>query len=657
MMTRNKYDIYCFPEIECPGRSAADEAGPGADEVDTLANKFRDAEKAGYEQGRAQGREQTLSLEQEKMRRLGELLSKIENLLEAHQLTIRSNFEEDTVGLSLTLAKTIVARQIARHPELAEGIVRRAVEMAGDLERIKIKAHPNDCETIRNILQGKLPETGARDMVHIGSDPKLQSGSCVIETEFGIIDARLDQQISAFANALSVTVAESKAAIHRSGDMPMTLDDYRQKVQATMPIKIYGQVTKVVGLVVEANGPKVQLGCICDIYGDENQRPVMAEVLGFRDRAVLMMPLEDIKTIGPGSRVVARQEKASVCVGPELLGRVVNGLGNPIDGRGPLGTSLDYPIYANPINPLLRQRIRVPLDLGIRAINGLITVGCGQRMGIFAGSGVGKSVLMGMIARQSSADVNVIALIGERGRELNDFIEKDLGEEGLKKSVVVVATSDHLPLVRVRGAFVATAIAEFFRDQGMTVNLMMDSLTRFAMAQREIGLALGEPPTTKGYTPSVFTLLPKLLERAGTSDHSGSITGLYTVLVEGDDMNEPIADAARSILDGHIVLSRELAHQNHYPAIDVLRSISRVMGDIAALQHKHNAGRLKEMLATYRKSEDLINIGAYVGGSNPAIDRAIARIDRMQAYLRQGISECVGFEESLQQLDDLMNQE
>jgi flagellum-specific ATP synthase len=259
-----------------------------------------------------------------------------------------------------------------------------------------------------------------------------------------------------------------------------------------------------------------------------------------------------------------------------------------------------------------------------------------------------------MIARRSSADVNVIALIGERGRELNDFIEKELGEEGLRKSVVVVATSDHLPLVRVRGAFVATAIAEFFRDQGKNVNLMMDSLTRFAMAQREIGLALGEPPTTKGYTPSVFTLLPKLLERAGTSDHSGTITGLYTVLVEGDDMNEPIADAARSILDGHIVLSRDLADQNHYPAIDVLRSISRVMADIASLQHKHNAGRLKELLATYRKAEDLINIGAYVAGSNPKIDRAIAKIDQINNYLRQSVQENVDFESSLLQLEQIM---
>jgi flagellum-specific ATP synthase len=294
------------------------------------------------------------------------------------------------------------------------------------------------------------------------------------------------------------------------------------------------------------------------------------------------------------------------------------------------------------------------LDLGIRAINGLLTVGCGQRMGIFAGSGVGKSVLLGMVARRTSADVNVIALIGERGRELNEFIQKDLGPEGLQKSVVVVATSDHLPLVRLRGGFIATAIAEYFRDQGNHVNLMMDSVTRLAMAQREIGLSLGEPPTTKGYTPSVFSMLPKLLERAGTSSNRGTITGLYTVLVEGDDMNEPIADAARSILDGHIVLTRDLANQNHYPAIDILRSISRVMDDITDLDHKHHVGRIKEVLATYRKAEDLINIGAYAAGSNPKIDFAIQRIDPINAYLRQGIHEETTFEESVTALKAMM---
>ena len=300
-----------------------------------------------------------------------------------------------------------------------------------------------------------------------------------------------------------------------------------------------------------------------------------------------------------------------------------------------------------------RRRIHEPLDLGVRAINGLLTVGCGQRIGIFAGSGVGKSVLLGMIARNTAADVNVIALIGERGREVNDFIEKDLGAEGLARSVVVVATSDRLPLIRTRGAFVATAIAEYFRDQGCRVNLMMDSVTRFAMAQREIGLALGEPPTTKGYTPSVFNLLPKLLERAGTCAGRGSITGLYTVLVEGDDTNEPIADAARSILDGHINLTRELAVQNHYPAIDVLASISRVMDDVVEPVQKQNAGRLKEALATYRKAEDLINIGAYVPGSSPRIDHAIKMIDRINAYLKQDIAERVSFAESGAQLQAL----
>jgi flagellum-specific ATP synthase len=340
-------------------------------------------------------------------------------------------------------------------------------------------------------------------------------------------------------------------------------------------------------------------------------------------------------------------------VGPGLLGRVIDGLGNPIDGKGAIKTESEYPIYAAALNPLRRKRIRQPLDLGIRVINGLLTVGCGQRVGVFAGSGVGKSVLLGMIARKTKADVNVIALIGERGREVNEFIDKELGPEGLSRSVIVVATSDCLPLVRMRGAFIATAIAEYFRDQGRDVNLMMDSVTRFAMAQREIGLALGEPPTTKGYTPSVFTILPKLLERAGTSSNKGTITGLYTVLVEGDDANEPVADSVRSILDGHIVLSRDLAMQNHYPAVDVLGSISRVMVDVIDDGHKERSNQLKEVLATYRKAEDLINIGAYVSGSNPKIDYAIEMMDRINAYLRQDIDETVLFDDSIAQLEAL----
>ncbi len=435
----------------------------------------------------------------------------------------------------------------------------------------------------------------------------------------------------------------------------LNLAKYKACLDGLMPIQAQGSVAQVVGLVVESTGPACRLGAVCDILTRQGGRRLAAEALGFRDNRVLLMPLEEIRGIAPGCRVIARQQRATVRVGRALLGRVVDGLGNPIDDKGPVAAVGEYPLYAQAINPLQRRRIAEPLDLGVRAVNGLLTIGCGQRMGVFAGSGVGKSVLLGMIARNTAADVNVIALIGERGREVNDFLEKDLGPEGLARSVVVVATSDRLPLIRTRGAFVATAIAEYFRDQGCRVNLMMDSVTRFAMAQREIGLALGEPPTTKGYTPSVFTLLPKLLERAGTGAGRGSITGLYTVLVEGDDTNEPIADAARSILDGHINLTRELAMQNHYPAIDVLSSISRVMDDVVAADQKRDAGRLKEVLATYRKAEDLINIGAYVAGSNPKIDYAIKMIDRINGYLRQQVDERVPLAESIAQLHALFH--
>jgi flagellum-specific ATP synthase len=431
------------------------------------------------------------------------------------------------------------------------------------------------------------------------------------------------------------------------------LTKYHTCLESACPIRSVGRVTNVVGLVIEAHGPVSCLGTVCDIYTTNQKATITAEVSGFKDNNVLLMPLEEIHGIAPGCKVVARQQRAVLPVGPGMLGRVIDGLGNPIDGKGPIETECEYPIYATALNPLQRKRIRQPLDLGIRVINGLLTVGCGQRVGVFAGSGVGKSVLLGMIARNTKADVNVIALIGERGREVNEFIDKELGPEGLSRSVIVVATSDRLPLIRMRGAFIATAIAEYFRDQGRDVNLMMDSVTRFAMAQREIGLALGEPPTTKGYTPSVFTILPQLLERAGTSANRGTITGLYTVLVEGDDSNEPIADAVRSILDGHINLSRDLAMQNHYPAIDVLDSISRVMVDVVGDQQKKNANRLKEILSTYRKAEDLINIGAYVSGSNSKIDYAIKMIDRINAYLRQDIGETVSFKDSIAQLDAL----
>lgn len=439
-------------------------------------------------------------------------------------------------------------------------------------------------------------------------------------------------------------------------EQALDFSKYHRTLRLADPIRTNGRVTKVVGLVTEAQGPVSSVGSVCEIYTKGGRTRVRAEVLGFKDDRVLLMPLGDLRGIGPGSVVVSKNERASVRVGEGLLGRVVDGVGNPMDGLGPVRWEKEYPIYVEPVNPLHRRPIERPLDTGIRAINALLTIGSGQRIGIFAGSGVGKSVLLGMLARNTSADVNVIALIGERGREVKDFIQKNLGEKGLKRSVVVVATSDSLPLIRVRGAFVAAAIAEYFRDRGMQVLLMMDSVTRFAMAQREVGLAAGEPPTTKGYTPSVFALLPKLLERAGTGAGRGAITGLYTVLVEGDDMNEPIADATRSILDGHIVLSRDLASQGHYPAIDVLGSISRVMFDIVDSDHKKMAENIKAIMAVYRKAEDLINIGAYVSGSNPKIDQAIKMIDKINGFLRQGIDESVSLKESIGQLKGIVGE-
>jgi flagellum-specific ATP synthase len=642
-----------FDSGQAPGNAAHNSLQGPTDSPAEAESRLHVVENEAYEQGIQHGRNETLGFEIDKLSPLKALLNQSKLILAEHQTNMQSAILKDTVALSMTLADGIIRNEINKNPELSAFILRRALQMVRGQEQIKIKAHPTDGESVQMLIHTMLPDSS--DNVHIIADDHIVKGGCLIETEFGVIDARIDQQLTTLRIGLENTLGKSGNRYAASVEGPPVFEQLNGVIASTNTIKASGIVSKVVGLVVEANGPAVQLGSMCDIYGSESEKPIAAEVLGFRDRTVLMMPLEEIRNIGPGSRVVAREDTASIPVGNALLGRIIDGLGKPIDGKGSFTGEQQNSIYATPTNPLLRQRIRTPLDLGIRSINGLLTVGCGQRMGIFAGSGVGKSVLMGMIARKSQADVNVIALIGERGRELNEFIDKELGEEGLKKSVVVVATSDHLPLVRVRGAFVATAIAEFFRDQGLHVNLMMDSLTRFAMAQREIGLALGEPPTTKGYTPSVFTLLPRLLERAGTSDHNGTITGLYTVLVEGDDMNEPIADAARSILDGHIVLSRELAHQNHYPAIDVLKSISRVMPDIANLQHKHNASRLKELLATYRKAEDLINIGAYTKGSNPKIDLAIEKYDHIIAYLRQGIQEDVTFETSLVQLDQLIN--
>lgn len=428
--------------------------------------------------------------------------------------------------------------------------------------------------------------------------------------------------------------------------MQINLQKYHDILDRSNFVKYFGRVSKVVGLTIESDGPEVDIGRLCSLYASRGKKTIRTEVVGFRDNKVLLMPLGEMSGVGPGNLVVASDTTLRAAVGKDLTGRVLDGLGYPIDDKGPFRPERYYPVDNDPPHPLNRKRITDPLPLGIKAIDGLLTVGKGQRVGIFAGSGVGKSTLMGMIARNTKADVNVIALIGERGREVREFIEKDLGEEGLSRSVVVVATSDQPALVRLKGAFIATAIAEYFRDQGRDVLLMMDSLTRFAMAQREIGLATGEPPVSRGYTPSVFGIMPRLLERAGNSK-KGSITGLYTVLVDGDDLTEPVTDTARSILDGHIVLSRSLANRNQYPAIDVLASVSRVMPDIITDDHKTAAAEVKKALAVYRDAEDLINIGAYVSGSNERIDYAISLIDKILGFVQQSTEERYDYDKVL----------
>lgn len=431
-------------------------------------------------------------------------------------------------------------------------------------------------------------------------------------------------------------------------------EKYLKLIEKTYVNKL-GKVVKIVGLTIESVGPDANLSDVCKIRSrKDSDKYVKAEVVGFKDKRVLLMPFDNIDGIGPGSIVENTGKPLCVKVSDNLLGQAVDGLGMPIDGYE-IKNYKKYSVEAKPPDPMSRVLISDVLPLGVKAVDGLITVGKGQRIGIFAGSGVGKSTLLGMFARNTKADINVIALIGERGREVREFIERDLGEEGMKRSIVVVATSDKPALIRNKAAKTATAIAEYFRDKGKDVLLMMDSLTRFSMAQREIGLASGEPPVTRGYPPSVYSEMPKLLERAGNSS-VGSITGLYTVLVDGDDFNEPITDTARGILDGHIILSRKLGHKNHYPAIDILQSISRVMSSIASREHKRAAGKLKNVLATYNEAEDLINIGAYKAGSNKNIDYAISKIDEVNEFLMQGVDETFTFEEIVEMLEKIFEE-
>lgn len=435
-------------------------------------------------------------------------------------------------------------------------------------------------------------------------------------------------------------------------ELKSKFESYLHNLDELNPVRVDGRVSQITGLVIEATAHEGTVGDTCEIRMD-NQKPVKAEIVGFRDNKVLLMPLGETLGVSPGSKVVLSSQPLRVPVGSQLLGRILDGLGNPIDGKGPIKSNQFKSIFNKPPNPMRRKRITNYLATGIKAIDGLITLGKGQRAGIFAGSGVGKSVLLGMIAKYTNADVNVIALIGERGREVREFIERDLGEEGLKRSVVVVATSDQAATVRLKGSLLATTIAEYFREQRKDVLLLMDSLTRTAMAQREIGLAAGEPPTTKGYTPSVFAMMPRLLERAGNSEN-GSITGLYTVLVEGDDLDEPVSDTARSILDGHIVLARKLASRGHYPAVDVLNSVSRVKADVTTPEQADLGLEVLELMSVYKDSEDLINIGAYVKGSNPKVDKAVLHIDKINSFLRQDMKESSEFSQTMEELEKLI---
>lgn len=437
------------------------------------------------------------------------------------------------------------------------------------------------------------------------------------------------------------------------GTRKIDFNAYWDRIDSAEAYQILGKITQSVGLLYEAYLPGASVGSVCSIQGEFL---VEAEVVGFRDKKVMLMPFQDVKGIGNGSLVRLIEGSPTIPISTALVGRVLDARGQPLDEKGPIEWG-EHPelrnLYEKPTHPLKRSLITEPLDLGVRSINGLLSCGKGQRVGIMAGSGVGKSVLLGMMARNTAADINVIALIGERGREVREFIERDLGPEGLARSIVVVATSDASPLMRMRGAFLAATLAEYFRDQGSDVLLMMDSVTRFCMAQREIGLSLGEPPASKGYTPSVFATLPKLLERAGTSPTQGSITGLFTVLVEGDDLDDPVADSARSILDGHIVLSRKLAERSHFPAVDVLQSTSRVMNQVISTEHRKWAAQVREWLALYAQIEDLINIGAYVRGANPRVDVAVAMIDRINGFLRQDIAESMTFEETMRALQSI----
>lgn len=613
-------DYFLTPTNSCgeaaepsnPGRAEPAGITIGAEQRERIASEF-------FARGREAGRAEAEAGVREEVDRLRNLAARIEQEV----VKFLDAAESKVIALSLAIMKKIVGSASDNHLKAIRHNIRKVLARrreAGDV--LTIRLHPDDHQ-----LLSPDKEVMPRNLKFI-PDPAVTRGGCLMETKFGLIDAQLESQME-----------EIEKALRQSQEQAANTADIEQVLRETSEVRDEGRVVNIVGMVIESRGPAAIVGEQCDILDNERNQVTRAEVIGFKQNRVLLMPLGDRQGIGPGSLVIARGKQFTVMAGPQLLGRVIDGQGEPIDGQGPISAQEKVSIHAVPNNPMQRRPIKQTLYTGVRAIDGLLTCGKGVRMGIFAGSGVGKSVLLGMMARHTLADVNVIALIGERGREVKEFVEQDLGPEGLKRSVVVAVTSDQSPVLRIHGAQLAASLAEYFARQGQDVLFMMDSVTRFAMAQREIGLAAGEPPATKGYTPSTFAALPKLLERSGIFGEQGSITGFYTVLVEGDDMDEPIADHVRSILDGHVVLSRSLAAQNHFPAIDVLHSISRLTRQVCSVQQQEMAGQLRNYLATMAEAQDLVNIGAYAKGSNAKIDKALELNEDLQNLLKQRLDE------------------
>jgi|GEM_PF-40654 flagellum-specific ATP synthase len=542
--------------------------------------------------------------------------------------------EKEQISNIIKVAKKITEGAVADEAVLKKSIEDALVFMKGSSE-LTVRLSADDLTALTASGCAALIER-ENNGIKLEKDPELKKGDVLVEAGNRVVDARVKEKLK---NAAGILMAGGEIT------------------EAASLVTVEGLVKEIIGNVIEVQGLECSVGDMCDIFTKDNKKKMRAEVIGYSKGMNLLMPLAELQGVGPNSRVVDLKEQFEISISPDMLGRAFDGLGSPIDGGAPIKASEKRSIYGAATSPFERDRISEPLFTGIRAIDTLFTIGKGQRMGIFAGSGVGKSSLLGMMARYTTADVNVIALIGERGREVKDFIEKDLKSDGMKRSIVIAATSDKSPLERVHGALVAATIAEYFKDQGKNVLFMMDSVTRYATALREIGLATGEPPSTKGFTPSVFTKLPKLLERSGNFVKGGSITGFYTVLVEGDDMNEPIADAVRSILDGHLILSRKLASRNHYPAIEITNSISRIMADIVTEKQIKTAGKAKETVSIIEEMEDLINIGAYKKGANPKVDYARQVIDRLNTFLKQDIQERSDPAESTAGLEDIFKAE